>query len=271
MTFNPKNFVDGVGPAVSAAFLNGLDETVNNVLQGATTVLEAQEALGIVAATGENYLYYGTDSGTGPNTYVVTAENLPSPPTEGTALQFVPNSTNVGASTVNGYGVINQIGTALTGGELSNVGPAILIFNGTNWQVTATVGAQLGNARTVPETIAAEMPQSTQYSPWRGSDFRRVPGSSGNGSSDNTNAFTTANSVGAALYIPPGVYAVASNLTISVPLFFDYNAILKPAAGVKLRLTSGGRFQSCRPASDLQLLEFRICDCRKDQSSSVLS
>lgn len=49
MSFSPKNFVDGVGPDVSAAWLNQLDQMANNALQGATTLPALQLILGITA------------------------------------------------------------------------------------------------------------------------------------------------------------------------------------------------------------------------------
>ena len=48
MAFTPKNYVDQVGPAVPAAWLNGVDVTVNSVMQGAQTLVAAQTALGII-------------------------------------------------------------------------------------------------------------------------------------------------------------------------------------------------------------------------------
>src|SRR5208337_3990994 len=44
----PQNFVDKVGPVVSAAWLNGVDGTCNVALGGAQTVAQAQSVLGIV-------------------------------------------------------------------------------------------------------------------------------------------------------------------------------------------------------------------------------
>jgi len=47
MTFTPKNYVDGVGPDVSAAWLNAVDVLVNSVMAGASTPAQALTALGI--------------------------------------------------------------------------------------------------------------------------------------------------------------------------------------------------------------------------------
>jgi hypothetical protein len=49
MSYIPKNYVDGVGPTVSAAWLNELDQLANNALQGAITVPGLQAILGIPA------------------------------------------------------------------------------------------------------------------------------------------------------------------------------------------------------------------------------
>ncbi len=42
-----QNFVNFVGPAISASWLNGVDVTVNSVLAGSTTVAQALAALGL--------------------------------------------------------------------------------------------------------------------------------------------------------------------------------------------------------------------------------
>lgn len=47
MSFVPKSYVDGVGPDVSAAWLNQLDQLANNALQSAITVPQLQTILGI--------------------------------------------------------------------------------------------------------------------------------------------------------------------------------------------------------------------------------
>lgn len=47
MPFSPQNFVDQVGPVLSAAWLNPVDVLTNSVFQGATTPAQALTALGI--------------------------------------------------------------------------------------------------------------------------------------------------------------------------------------------------------------------------------
>jgi hypothetical protein len=47
MAYVPQNLKGGVGPVISAAFVNGLNVTANFVLNGAQTVAEAQGALGL--------------------------------------------------------------------------------------------------------------------------------------------------------------------------------------------------------------------------------
>lgn len=83
--------------------------------------------------------------------------------------------------------------------------------------------------QTPAELAAAVTPVNYQYEPWRGEDVRRF-GAVGDGATDNTAFLATANLIGSALYFPPGIYAIASNLTLSVPCIFDYGAILKPAS-----------------------------------------
>jgi hypothetical protein len=50
MPFTPQNFVNQVGPPVSAVWLNGVDVTCNFVLDGAQTVPQALAALGLSTA-----------------------------------------------------------------------------------------------------------------------------------------------------------------------------------------------------------------------------
>jgi hypothetical protein len=52
MAFTPQNFKDKTGPAVSANWLNGVDVTINGVLQAAQTVPQALTALGLAAVAG---------------------------------------------------------------------------------------------------------------------------------------------------------------------------------------------------------------------------
>jgi hypothetical protein len=73
MTFTPQNFVNQVGPAVSAVWLNGVDVTVNFVLNGAQTVAAAQAALGITPIT----LPLGiAEGGTGETAGTAALQNL---------------------------------------------------------------------------------------------------------------------------------------------------------------------------------------------------
>lgn len=98
------------------------------------------------------------------NAYVVASTTPVSPAAiAGTLLRFTPVNTNTGASTLNAMGsgavaVIRINGSALTGGELSSVGPVLLQFTGTQWQILATAGAQPGFERTVQETAAGVIP-----------------------------------------------------------------------------------------------------------------
>jgi hypothetical protein len=47
MAYVPQNVKAGVGPVISAVFLNGLDVTANIVLNGAQTIPEAHAVLGL--------------------------------------------------------------------------------------------------------------------------------------------------------------------------------------------------------------------------------
>src|SRR5271154_1960978 len=49
MAFTPQNYVDQVGPAVSAAWLNGVDYLENSVFAGAQTVPNAVLALSVLS------------------------------------------------------------------------------------------------------------------------------------------------------------------------------------------------------------------------------
>jgi hypothetical protein len=100
----------------------------------------------------------------------------------------------------------------------------------------AAIGALIF-PETPAETAAGAAPSSFAYDSWRGDDIRRF-GAIGDGVTDNSASLNTANSVGTSLYIPPGTYLVNSNLTLSVPLIFDYGAILKPANGVTITINA---------------------------------
>lgn len=209
MTFTPQNFKDGVGPAASANWLNGIDVTVNSILGGAQTVPAAQAALGlptvplpvsqggVTATNGTNILFFGTDSGI-VNECVVAADGLPATVAPGTALQFIPAVTNTGASTINGAPIVNQEGDALTGGELSNTGPVLVIYNGIHWQILASSQTTLPNPVTANEIAAGVTPLNFNYT--EGYFLRYISSWASNQAdtaSANTNALNNATKVAA--------------------------------------------------------------------------
>jgi hypothetical protein len=73
MTFSPQNFIDQVGPDVSAAFLNGLDLTVNQGLNGLTTQAAIAAWLGVPTFTTPLSI---TGGGTGANNAAQAVTNL---------------------------------------------------------------------------------------------------------------------------------------------------------------------------------------------------
>lgn len=91
--------------------------------------------------------------------------------------------------------------------------------------------------QTAAEFTAGVTPTNFGLEPWRGEDVRRI-GAVGDGATDNHAALVSANSIGQSLYFAPGVYAVASNLTLTVPCIFDLGAILKPANGVTITINA---------------------------------
>lgn len=66
----------------------------------------------------------------------------------------------------------------------------------------------------------------------------KLYGAKGDNATDDRAALNTANAAGITLYFPAGTYRINSNLTLSVPLVFDYGAILKPANGVTVTINA---------------------------------
>lgn len=168
---------------------------------------------------------YGTDSGV-VNAYVVTHVGLTSISlSAGTLLRFTPLNTNTGPVTVNAdstgvVAVVRANGSPCTGGELSSTGPVVLQYNGTAWQIVASTGIQPGIANLL------------SY------------GADPAGIADSRGALNTASTVNMPFTIPPGTYLVNSNVTIAPNVVFQPGAILKPAAGVTITLSSS--FQADR-------------------------
>lgn len=168
----------------------------------------------------------GTDSGA-VNAYVVT---LPASAAfargNGRAFVFTAANTNTGAATVNVAGLgavalVDSQGNALRGGEISSLGPNIIVDNGINYQVVGGVGATPDKARTAAETAAAVVP----------SDYSRLPldvkryGAKGDGVTDDRAAIKTAWTVavqagGGRITFPDAATYFVSSLDPLSPLVF---------------------------------------------------
>jgi hypothetical protein len=211
-----QNFIDKVS-VVATSWLNAIDVSVSTILEQATTKAAGRTALtadaafeiangGTSSRTGKQLVLSGTDSGV-VNVYTVAFD--PSPTlTAGMLMKFTPLNTNTGAVTINGTAVLGWGGVAMTGGELSSVGPAVFFYTGTQWQLVATVGAQPGYQRTAAEIAAGVTPTNYVYPP---GDARRY-GADLTGVADSTAALQAAinSSAGAFVYLPNGTYKITS-------------------------------------------------------------
>jgi hypothetical protein len=132
-----QNYQDFIGPPVTAAWLNAVDNQV-----GVAT---------------PNVIFNGTDAGV-VNVANISPTGLPNPLTNGTLIRFTPAFTNTGAVTITTPAGTNAVvranGSTLTGGEFSSLGPVLLQFNGVSWQIVATAGAQPGFERSAAEIAA---------------------------------------------------------------------------------------------------------------------
>lgn len=123
--------------------------------------------------------------------------------------------------------------------SFDGAGNVLLASAGPGTQNTqATLGPIL-NPRTNAEQTAGVTPVNYTYGPDHvGADIRRYGNVDLSGTSDCRTILNTANSVGSALYLPRGIYRISSNLTFSVPLLFEYGAILKPDANVTVTINA---------------------------------
>ena len=174
-----------------------------------------------------------TDSGA-VNAYVLTSPKPPAALITGQLVVFTPLNTNNTAVTINynGHGAIPALGWgggAMTGGELSSAGPALLQYTGAAWQLVSTVGAQPGNQRTAAEIAAGVTPVNYVYAPGTPD---RYQANNTPGTTDMSSGVTAANAQwvegGAGVTFQGGTYYVASSLTLSAPLTFQASALLKP-------------------------------------------
>ena len=101
--------------------------------------------------------------------------------------------------------------------------------------------AQLASALW-PQTVweqAANITPVGPYSPDHlGDDVRRYGTIDPTGAMDTSAVLALANSVGVALYLPQGVYRISSPVTMTVPLYFEAGAILKPDANITITLNA---------------------------------
>ncbi len=102
--------------------------------------------------------------------------------------------------------------------------PAASIVNSTVISIARSAAEIAASVTPVNASVALE--NVTRY------------GAVGDGVTDNKAFLTTANSVGQPLYFPAGTYYVASSLTLSVPVSFDADAVLKPANGATITINA---------------------------------
>lgn len=136
----------------------------------------------------------------------------------GTTLQFTAANPNTGASTLNVGGtgaqpVLNQVGGALTGGELSV--PVVVRWTGAAWQIVqGDVTPAL--ARTALEIAAGVTPSDYRYPT---SDVRRY-GTAGDGATDDGPAIQRAlnsQTRGGVVYVPATDNGYKIDTAITIP------------------------------------------------------
>jgi hypothetical protein len=137
MAFTPQNFRDFSAPAVTAAWLNGVDQLVNNVFQGVTTVAQLQA---LVLATPLVLLAPITAAPTATINNIANQSAIVIPNTIGTT-PGVPAAiavTQAGNTLVNGLSVSNStsqltLGVTPSGTAIQSVGniPLVISTNGT--------------------------------------------------------------------------------------------------------------------------------------------
>ena len=153
--------------------------------------------------------FYGVDSG-GANAYAITLTgSIPFILTTGVIVRFIALNNNTGASTINVAGtgaqsVVNDQGTALTGGEISSLNVTQVQWTGTAWQLVAA-DVTPAYARTAAEIAASVTPTNYGYQP---GDVRRY-GADPTGAADSTSAFNSAVQLGW-VRVPTGNYKVTN-------------------------------------------------------------
>lgn len=161
--------------------------------------------------------FYGTDSGA-INAYVVATQGtIPLTLTVGAVVRFTPLTTNNGPSTVNAggtgvQGIVNVLGSPLTGGEMPSTSPSWLQWTGAMWQL---IGSEITPpfARTAAEIAASVTPSNYAYAP---GNTLRYGANTTPGTTDMTAAIAAAllqaSFGGPAAYLPAGRYGISSDL-----------------------------------------------------------
>ena len=100
--------------------------------------------------------------------------------------------------------------------------------------LTQQIIGQLFYPQTTQETAAGVTPVNYFYPP--GNVLRY--GAKGDGATDNSSILNAINAIGISLFYPIGTYVTSSNVTQSVPLTFDFGAILKPGSGTTFTINA---------------------------------
>lgn len=176
------NFVSRV-TVIAAAWLNKLDYS-----------------------TQQRVLNHGTDSGVA-NTYAVAVSGLGVDllTITGTLLRFKPLVTNTGPATLNASNIINELGNALTGGEVNSLGITTVRYSGTAWQlVNPDITAD--KARTAAEIAALIVPTNYSVPPnnIESGDISRYGLVDITGATDSSSAINTSLALNNVVVFPEG-------------------------------------------------------------------
>lgn len=227
-----QNFVSRLPPAISAVWLNVVDALKFTVFDDATTKAAAKTALQL----DPQLVAFGTDSGAA-NAAVVT---LTGPVTGyvravGSKVNFTAAAVNTGAATlnVNGTGaaaIVNQVGSALTGGELSL--PTVVMWTGTQWRIVDG-SIPVPYARTAAETAAAVVPVNYLYLP---DNLLRYGTNTTPGTTDMTTAFQNMALASATPYVPSGTYLVTASINVRASQHWTFDGAVINITGTTLQV-----------------------------------
>lgn len=167
-------------------------------------------------STQERLVIHAVDSGV-KNAYVLTppAAGLDAVLAIGTLLAFKPLVTNDAASTISAFGsgaaaVINEVGTALTGGEINSAGNNLIRWTGTQWQLV-NPDITVDKARTPAEIAASVTPVNYSYPPGH---VYRYATNTAPGTTDMTVAFQRASLVSLNPYAPNDTFKITGMISI---------------------------------------------------------